>query len=314
MYDQCARYGRQSSVRSTDNDYMFFHLNKLGKNREDSHRYRGPHIISRDAELLFCVLHKRDFALGPAPRLHLSSMSFGNIQPISKYSRRKLRIQQQRQDEHNTQRTQRNALEMKRSQWKAASARYYENHPEVRAKKRLKMAAQRAAKKLSRRKRDPPKMITGLPPQDHQLEMAVDVDVGRAASILNSDRADVHAAAESLLYLQRRITLNPFPEDLPPSDEIPTSEPIYHFASFLFRSKRHAQSSPTGCRRSEGSTRHTDVAGVRCTAPLLQESPKYEAPPNRRSEGSTRHTDVAGVRCTAPLLQESPKYEAPPNQ
>ncbi|KAJ6517931.1 hypothetical protein C8R47DRAFT_1062511 [Mycena vitilis] len=198
-----------------------------------------------------------------------TSSELDELRKHTAYLRRKLRIQQQRQDEHNTQRTQRNALEMKRSQWKAASARYYENHPEVRAKKRLKMAAQRAAKKLSRRKRDPPKMINGLPPQDHQLEMAVDVDVGRATPILNSDRADsadVHAAAESLLYLQRRIALNPFPEDLPPSDEIPTSDGTH---------------SPTGCRRSEGSTRHTDVAGVRCTALLLPESPKYEAPPNQ---------------------------------
>ncbi|KAF8179482.1 hypothetical protein K438DRAFT_1768851 [Mycena galopus ATCC 62051] len=44
----------------------------------------------------------------------------------------------------------------KRDQWKAASARYYERHPEVKEKKRVKMAEKRAAKKLARRQRDPP--------------------------------------------------------------------------------------------------------------------------------------------------------------
>ncbi|KAF8176395.1 hypothetical protein K438DRAFT_1770593 [Mycena galopus ATCC 62051] len=44
----------------------------------------------------------------------------------------------------------------KRDQWKAASARYYERHPEVKEKKRVKMAEKRAAKKLARRQCDPP--------------------------------------------------------------------------------------------------------------------------------------------------------------
>ncbi|KAJ6546148.1 hypothetical protein B0H10DRAFT_2202867, partial [Mycena sp. CBHHK59/15] len=64
---------------------------------------------------------------------------------------------QRQQQERHEQQAQRNALESKRSQWKAASARYYENHPEVREKKRLKMAEQRAAKKLARRRWDPPR-------------------------------------------------------------------------------------------------------------------------------------------------------------
>ncbi|KAJ7241518.1 hypothetical protein B0H12DRAFT_1074510 [Mycena haematopus] len=49
------------------------------------------------------------------------------------------------------------ALQSKRDQWKAASARYYQRHPEVKEKKRLKAAERRAAKKLARRKWDPPK-------------------------------------------------------------------------------------------------------------------------------------------------------------
>ncbi|KAJ6487388.1 hypothetical protein C8R47DRAFT_1072044 [Mycena vitilis] len=135
---------------------------------------------------------------------------------------RKLRAQQQRQEEHDTHRAERNALETKRCQWKAASARYYENHPEVREKKRLKMAAQRftsAAKRLSRRKHDPPKR--GKPQVSEPTPMDLEGDSGGQN---NSDREALHAAAESLLFLQRRAACNPFPEDLPPSDEIPTSE------------------------------------------------------------------------------------------
>ncbi|KAJ7212392.1 hypothetical protein B0H12DRAFT_1079448 [Mycena haematopus] len=49
------------------------------------------------------------------------------------------------------------AIQNKRDQWKAASARYYQRHPEVKEKKRLKAAERRAAKKLARRKWDPPK-------------------------------------------------------------------------------------------------------------------------------------------------------------
>ncbi|KAF8214425.1 hypothetical protein K438DRAFT_1749546 [Mycena galopus ATCC 62051] len=49
------------------------------------------------------------------------------------------------------------AVQTKRDQWKAASAQYYERHPEVKEKKRVKAAEQRAAKKLARRRWDPPK-------------------------------------------------------------------------------------------------------------------------------------------------------------
>ncbi|KAJ6529578.1 hypothetical protein B0H10DRAFT_2152817 [Mycena sp. CBHHK59/15] len=88
----------------------------------------------------------------------------------------KIHVQQQQQ-ERQEQRAQRNAVETKRSQWKAASARYYENHLEVREKKCLKMAQKRcvcsglpiyvysipltpsAEKKLARRRWDPPKKL-----------------------------------------------------------------------------------------------------------------------------------------------------------
>ncbi|KAJ6448772.1 hypothetical protein C8R45DRAFT_947788 [Mycena sanguinolenta] len=52
---------------------------------------------------------------------------------------------------------QAHALQNKRDQWKAASARYYERHPEVKEKKRVRAAERRAAKKLARRRWDPPK-------------------------------------------------------------------------------------------------------------------------------------------------------------
>jgi hypothetical protein len=40
------------------------------------------------------------------------------------------------------------AVQTKRDQWKAASARYYERHPEVKEKKRLKAAEQRCARHI----------------------------------------------------------------------------------------------------------------------------------------------------------------------
>ncbi|KAJ7753026.1 hypothetical protein B0H14DRAFT_3512793 [Mycena olivaceomarginata] len=51
-------------------------------------------------------------------------------------------------------------VQTKRDQWKAASAHYYERHPEVKEKKRIKAAEQRCAvqrKKLACRHWDPPK-------------------------------------------------------------------------------------------------------------------------------------------------------------
>ncbi|KAJ6506409.1 hypothetical protein C8R47DRAFT_1209586 [Mycena vitilis] len=109
---------------------------------------------------------------------------------------------QHRREEHESHQARRNALENKRNQWKAASARYYENHPEVRARKKLKMTEQRAAKKLARRRWDPPTKVQ-VKAREAQLEI---------------DRE----AASSLLSLQQRST-NPFPPDLPGSDEILTS-------------------------------------------------------------------------------------------
>ncbi|KAJ7894254.1 hypothetical protein B0H14DRAFT_2559388 [Mycena olivaceomarginata] len=47
------------------------------------------------------------------------------------------------------------AVQAKRDLWKAASVRYYERHPEVKEKKRIKAAEQRAAKQLARRRWDP---------------------------------------------------------------------------------------------------------------------------------------------------------------
>ncbi|KAJ6556336.1 hypothetical protein B0H19DRAFT_1262408 [Mycena capillaripes] len=140
---------------------------------------------------------------------------FDQLRQHTEAMRRKLvaqRHKDQRQQERAEQRSRRNAQDTKRCQWKAASARYYENHPEVRERKRTRMAEQRAAKKLARRRWDPPKKskcrtqedFAVSPPQMHQDPQDAD-------------------AAQLLLCLQRRAH-NPFPDDLPPSDEIPNSE------------------------------------------------------------------------------------------
>ncbi|KAJ7776681.1 hypothetical protein B0H14DRAFT_2631688 [Mycena olivaceomarginata] len=72
-------------------------------------------------------------------------------------------------------------LRLKRDQWKAASARYYQRHPEAKEKKRLKMSKARAAKKLARRRWDPPRAArdcSATVEQEHSLDNgAVDDDV-----------------------------------------------------------------------------------------------------------------------------------------
>ncbi|KAJ6492412.1 hypothetical protein C8R47DRAFT_1070460 [Mycena vitilis] len=167
------------------------------------------------------------------------------------HSRRKRKLEKQRlaQEAQEARQTKRDSQATKRCQWKAASARYYENHPEVRERKRLKMAEQRAAKRLARRKWDPPKKSRPAVAVRTTVECneGVDVSHGRrprsrlqvwcAASALEGnptldgpDMEDVHEAAESLLSLQRRAAFlqrqAAFPDDLPPSDEILTSEYI----------------------------------------------------------------------------------------
>ncbi|KAJ7308735.1 hypothetical protein DFH08DRAFT_823763 [Mycena albidolilacea] len=49
------------------------------------------------------------------------------------------------------------AVQAQRDKWKAASAHYYLKHPEIKEKKRTKMAEKRAARKLAQRRWDPPK-------------------------------------------------------------------------------------------------------------------------------------------------------------
>ncbi|KAJ7210212.1 hypothetical protein B0H12DRAFT_1242771 [Mycena haematopus] len=65
------------------------------------------------------------------------------------------------------------ALQGKRDRWKAASARYYERHPEVKEKKRVKAAELRAAKKLARRRWDPPKKKQNDTPDPEPEEVNV---------------------------------------------------------------------------------------------------------------------------------------------
>ncbi|KAJ7886286.1 hypothetical protein B0H13DRAFT_2342934 [Mycena leptocephala] len=101
-------------------------------------------------------------------------------------------------------------LETKRHQWKAASARYYENHPEVREKKRLKMAEQRAAKKLARRRWDPPRRSkssgcfeAGLSAEEGEncqvTSLSRDVNWDRAVPALSRENA-----AECLLIFHKQ--------------------------------------------------------------------------------------------------------------
>ncbi|KAJ7683936.1 hypothetical protein B0H14DRAFT_3534865 [Mycena olivaceomarginata] len=87
----------------------------------------------------------------------------------------------------------RRAVQNKRDQWKAASARYYERHPEVKEKKRLKAAEKRAAKKLARRRWDPPS-VAERRRQEQQLgdfgtveDLNVDPDVEQHRVYLTHD-------------------------------------------------------------------------------------------------------------------------------
>ncbi|KAJ6494091.1 hypothetical protein C8R47DRAFT_1213760 [Mycena vitilis] len=105
------------------------------------------------------------------------------------------------------------AKQVKRAQWKAASARYYENHPEVKEKKRLKMAAQRAARKAARRRWDPPnKTRAAIVPVAEASECSYSVQLQEEV-----------VAVVSLLQLQERQNSSPFPVDLPPSSDPGTS-------------------------------------------------------------------------------------------
>ncbi|KAJ6515212.1 hypothetical protein C8R45DRAFT_919292 [Mycena sanguinolenta] len=104
------------------------------------------------------------------------------------------------------------ALQDKRDRWKAASARYYERHPEVKEKKRLKAAELRAANKLARRRWDPPrraKVVTiDAPVSDETRDFSIDV----SAEVVVGLRCTQDDAAESLLGL--RAGLPPDPADI----------------------------------------------------------------------------------------------------
>ncbi|KAJ7794336.1 hypothetical protein B0H14DRAFT_2621974 [Mycena olivaceomarginata] len=153
--------------------------------------------------------------------------------------RRRLRAEQQ---------AQLRSLENKRDQWRAASARYYERHPEMKEKKRLKMAEKwcvastrgqtqahtlmlRAAKKLARRRWDPPPAAECrrleqklgdfsevldlnlspdgdrfLPTHDDVLEMFIE---SIYEPLQHCTTLSETAAAKSLLILHRQTDLSP---------------------------------------------------------------------------------------------------------
>ncbi|KAJ7920508.1 hypothetical protein B0H13DRAFT_1867580 [Mycena leptocephala] len=107
------------------------------------------------------------------------------------------------------------SIQTKREQWKAASARYYGKHPEVKERKRVIMAEKRAAKKLARRRYDPPKRAK--PMSDVGLSTASAALASASSS--ENEITQVAAAAESLLFLQQSTKWTPFPPDLPDSDD-----------------------------------------------------------------------------------------------
>ncbi|KAJ6461287.1 hypothetical protein C8R47DRAFT_1073318 [Mycena vitilis] len=154
---------------------------------------------------------------GTSPSISASSVfEMDGMRKDTERLRRALLVRlrrKQEQEERQLQRARLEAVKTKRSQWKAASARYYEKHPEVREKKRLKMAEQRAAKKAARRRHDPAKN----PSLPYPLDEA---DEGLSRQILQSREA---VAVVSLLCMQQPTKPNPFPVDLPPSSDPGTS-------------------------------------------------------------------------------------------
>ncbi|KAJ7807684.1 hypothetical protein B0H14DRAFT_2609478 [Mycena olivaceomarginata] len=86
------------------------------------------------------------------------------LRKLDRYNRKQAEIRYVSEREEAQRRV--HAIQNKRDQWKAASARYYERHPEVKEKKRLQAAEKRAAKKLARRRWDPPKKIKVLVEDD----------------------------------------------------------------------------------------------------------------------------------------------------
>ncbi|KAJ7795156.1 hypothetical protein B0H14DRAFT_2621287 [Mycena olivaceomarginata] len=86
------------------------------------------------------------------------------LRKLDRYNRKQAEIRYVSEREEAQRRV--HAIQNKRDQWKAASAWYYERHPEVKEKKRLQAAEKRAAKKLARRQWDPPKKIKVLVEDD----------------------------------------------------------------------------------------------------------------------------------------------------
>ncbi|KAJ7821916.1 hypothetical protein B0H14DRAFT_2598830 [Mycena olivaceomarginata] len=92
-------------------------------------------------------------------------------------------------------------VQLKRNQWKAASARYYERHPEVKEQKRLKMVAARAAKKQARRRWDPPRQVRSRPPAPDTMDEDEDFD-------LDDERPE--PSAEEQLRIARRAKMEEY--------------------------------------------------------------------------------------------------------
>ncbi|KAJ7734900.1 hypothetical protein B0H14DRAFT_2639302 [Mycena olivaceomarginata] len=83
-------------------------------------------------------------------------MSEGPLPPTNVQTPKNSVLHQSPEENDNLQRAAK--LRLKRDQWKAASARYYERHPEVREKKRFE---DERSTKQARRRWDPPRAARG---------------------------------------------------------------------------------------------------------------------------------------------------------
>ncbi|KAJ7810113.1 hypothetical protein B0H13DRAFT_1927520 [Mycena leptocephala] len=153
----------------------------------------------------------------PVRTYHLVLAMYPNLMPTVRICALEAAVKEQEE------RARLLSIQTKREQWKAASARYYEKHPEVKERKRVIMAEKRAAKKLARRRCDPPKQPKPTP--------NVGLNTASAAALASAPSSEneimlAHeeaSAAESLLFLQQSTKWNPFPPDLPDSDDPGTS-------------------------------------------------------------------------------------------
>ncbi|KAJ7453517.1 hypothetical protein FB451DRAFT_1408916 [Mycena latifolia] len=147
-----------------------------------------------------------------------------NIEARRRADYNKQIIEYEEQVKEYEEKSQADALQRKRDRNRAASARYYAKHPEIREKKRRQMAEARDEQQL------------GDFPSDLDLDLDADADPPRLFlshdELLEQFMATMgevpptreEDAVQSLLQLQSTGNQYVFPPDLPPSDDPGTSE------------------------------------------------------------------------------------------